>query len=278
MHAAGVNPVDWKIREGFGKEWFGHKLPFTLGCDVAGIVEHTGAQVKRFRPGDAVYGYVNLRRCGGYAEFVIATEEEVASKPTVLDFVEAAAVPVGALTAWQALFDHAHLNAGQRVLIHGAAGGVGSMAVQLAKAKGAEVVGTASARNEQFLHELGVDQAINYQTTHFEDVLCDLDVVFDTIGNDTQARSFGVLKKGGVLVSTVSEPSEATAKAAGVTGVMVMVQPSAAQLAEISVLIEAGKIRPRVGMVLPLTDARKAHELSQTGHAQGKIVLKVIDK
>jgi len=247
VYAAGVNPVDWKIRKRFGREWFGLKLPSTLGCDVAGVVELTGAQVKRFRQGDAVYGYINLRRCGAYAEFAIATEEEVIAKPAVLDFVQAAAVPIGALTAWQGLFGLAHLNAGQKLLIHGAAGGVGSMAVQLAKAKGANVAGTASARNRQFLRELGVDQIIDYQATHFEDAVHGMHVVFDTSGNDTQARSFKALKQRGTIVSTVSEPSEAAAKANGFTGFMIMVQPSAAQLDEIGIFIKSGKVSLALG-------------------------------
>jgi NADPH:quinone reductase-like Zn-dependent oxidoreductase len=275
VRAAAVNPVDWKIREGLGKEWFGHQLPFIPGCDLAGIVESVGPAVKGLQPGDAVFGFVNLKRCGAYAEFALATEGEVIRKPESLDFVHAAAVPVGALTSWQALFDLGHLAAGQRVLIHGAAGGVGSMAVQLAKSKRAFVIGTASARNAQFLRGLGVDQVIDYQAGRFEEAVHDLDVVFDTIGGDTQERSLSVLKKGGVLVSTVSEPPEARCAAAGVQGAMFMVQPNAAQLAEIAQLIEAGKVRPFVETVLPLREARQAQELSQGGHTRGKIVLEV---
>ena len=275
VRAAGVNPVDWKIREGLGKEWFGHQLPLIPGCDLAGVVESAGPKVKGLRPGDAVYGFVNLKRCGAYAEFALATEGEVIRKPESLDFIHAAAVPVGALTSWQALFDLAHLAAGQRVLIHGAAGGVGSMAVQLAKSKRAFVIGTASARNAQFLRGLGVDQVIDYRTARFEEAVHDLDVVLDTIGGDTQERSLSVLKKGGVLVSTVSEPPEAQCAAAGVQGAMFMVQPNAAQLAEIAQLIEAGKVRPFVETVLPLREACQAQELSQGGHTRGKIVLEV---
>jgi NADPH:quinone reductase-like Zn-dependent oxidoreductase len=275
VRAAAVNPVDWKIREGLGKEWFGHQLPFIPGCDLAGIVESAGSAVQGLQPGDAVFGFVNLKRCGAYAEFALATEGEVIRKPQSLDFVHAAAVPVGALTSWQALFDLGHLAAGQRVLIHGAAGGVGSMAVQLAKSKRAFVIGTASARNAQFLRGLGVDQVIDYQAVRFEEAVHDLDVVFDTIGGDTQERSFGVLKKGGVLVSTVSEPPEARCAEVGVQGAMFLVQPNAAQLAEIAQLIEGGKVRPFVETILPLREARQAQELSQGGHTRGKIVLEV---
>jgi NADPH:quinone reductase-like Zn-dependent oxidoreductase len=272
VHAAAVNPVDWKIRDGFGKETFGHQLPHILGCDVAGVVESVGAEVKRLKPGDAVYGYLSLRREGTYAEFVAAKESEVTLKPFPLDFVQAAAIPVGALTAWQAIFDIAQLAPGQKILIHAAAGGVGSMAVQLAKAKGAHVIGTASARNADFLRELGVDEVIDYQTTKFEDVVRNVDVVFDTIGGETQARSFGVLKQGGVLVSAVSPPPESD----HVKVAMVMVQPNAAQLDEVTRLIDAEKVKPFVETVLPLNEVRRAHEISQIGRTRGKIVLQVV--
>jgi len=275
VQAAGVNPVDWKIRDGFGREFFGHQLPLTPGCDLAGVVESSGADVQGFKKGDAIYGYVNLARCGAYAEYAVARESEVTLKPQALDFKQAAAVPVGALTSWQALFDIAKLSAGQKVLIHAAAGGVGHLAVQLARARGATVIGTASAQNAEFVRGLGVDEMINYKTTRFEDVVKDADVVFDTIGGDTQERSFRVLKPGGVLVSAVSEPPKEACKAHEVKGGMVMVQPDAAQLAEITALIDSGRLEPAIAAVLPLGDARKAHEMSQSGHTRGKIILVV---
>ncbi len=275
VHAAGVNPVDWKIRNGYGKETFGHHLPHILGCDLAGVVESVGSEVKRLKAGDAVYGYTSLRREGTYAEFIVAKESEVTLKPTSLDFIQAAAVPVGALTSWQALFDIAHLTNGQKVLIHAAAGGVGSMAVQLAKAKGAYVIGTASARNADFVRHLGVDELVDYQTTRFEDAVNDVDVVFDTVGGETQERSFQVLAQGGMLVSAVTPPSDAGA-ASGVRVAMVGVQPSAAQLDEITSLIDSGKVKPFVETVLPLSEVRQAHELSESGRTRGKIVLQVV--
>jgi len=275
VEAAGVNPVDWKIRDGFGREFFGHQLPFTLGCDLAGVVESAGADVRGLKPGDAVYGYVNLARCGAYAQYAIGLESEVTLKPQNLEFSQAAAIPVGALTAWQALFDIAKLSSGQKVLIHAAAGGVGHLAVQLAGARGATVFGTASAQNAEFVRGLGVDEWIDYKTTRFEDVVKDADVVFDTIGEETQERSFKVLKPGGVLVSAVSEPPEKACKAHNVKGAMVLVQPDAAQLAEITALIDNGKLKPAIAAVLPLGDARKAHEMSQSGHTRGKIILAV---
>ena len=276
IYAATVNSVDWKIRDGYGKDRYGHQLPHILGCELAGVVEAVGAEVKRLKPGDAVYGYTSLRREGTYAEFIAAKESEVTLKPSTLDFIQAAAVPVGALTSWQALFDIAHLETGQKVLIHAAAGGVGSMAVQLAKAKGAYVIGTASARNADFLRELGVDEAIDYQATRFEDVVHDVDVVFDTIGGETQERSFSVLKPDGVLVSAVSPPSQSRGEVGNITTAMVVVQPNAAQLNEIAALIDSGKVQPFVETVLPLSQVKQAHELSQGGRTRGKIVLQIV--
>lgn len=258
IYAASVNPVDWKIRNGYGKDRFKRHLPFILGWDVAGTIEGTGSQVEQFQPGDAVYGYTSLFRDGAYAEFMVAKTTEIALKPTSVDFIEAAAIPVAALSAWQALFDTADLSANQRVLIHAASGGVGSMAVQLAKAKDAYVIGTASARNADFLRDLGVDEIIDYQKTKFETAVQDLDVVLDTIGGDTQERSFGVLRKDGFLVSIVSPLSQQTAASHGVRSAMIGVQPNAAQLDEITALVDSGKLKPYVETVLPLNEARQA--------------------
>jgi NADPH:quinone reductase-like Zn-dependent oxidoreductase len=277
VRAASVNPVDWKIRNGYGKDIFNHNMPLILGWDVAGTIEAIGPEVEKFKLADPVYGYTSLFRDGAYAEFIIAKQEEIAAKPASLDFVQAAAVPVGALTAWQALFDTAGLQENQKVLIHAASGGVGSMAVQLAKVKGAYVIGTASARNADFVHELGVDEFIDYQSTQFETVVRDVDVVFDTIGGDTQARSFGVLRKDGFLVSIVEPPSQELAAQHGVRSTMLGVQPNAAQLSEIAALIDSGKVKPFVETVLPLSEAQRAHEMSQSGRTRGKIVLQVVE-
>jgi NADPH:quinone reductase-like Zn-dependent oxidoreductase len=277
VRAASVNPIDWKIRDGYAKQMFNHQMPLILGWDVAGTIEATGPEVDKFQLGDPVYAYTSLLRDGAYAEFIVAKQEEIALKPASLDFVQAAAVPVGALTAWQAMFDTANLKENQKVLIHAASGGVGSMAVQLAKAKGAYVIGTASARNADFVRELGVDEFIDYQSTQFETVVHDVDVVFDTIGGDTQERSFGVLRTGGFLVSIVAPPSQETATKYGVQSAMLSVQPNAAQLNEITELIDSGKLKPFVETVLPLSEARQAHEMSQSGRTRGKIVLQVVD-
>lgn len=277
VRAASVNPVDWKIRDGYGKQMFNHQMPLILGWDVAGTIEAVGPEVDKFQLGDPVYGYTSLLRDGAYAEFIVAKQEEITLKPASLDFVQAAAVPVAALTAWQAMFDTANLTENQKVLIHAASGGVGSMAVQLAKAKGAYVIGTASARNADFVRELGVDEFIDYQATEFETVVHDVDVVLDTIGGDTQVRSFDVLRKDGFLVSIVEPPSEELAVQHGVRSKMVGVLPNAAQLSEIAALIDSGKVKPFVETVLPLSEARQAHEMSQSGRTRGKIVLQVVD-
>ena len=277
VRAASVNPVDWKIRDGYGKQIFNHQMPLILGWDVAGTIEAVGPEVDKFKLGDPVYGYTSLLRDGAYAEFAIAKQEEIAVKPASLDFVQAAAVPVGALTAWQAMFDTANLQENQKVLIHAASGGVGSMAVQLAKAKGAYVIGTASARNADFVRELGVDEFIDYQATQFETVVHDVDVVLDTIGGDTQVRSFGVLRKDGFLVSIVEPPSEELAAQHGVRSKMVGVLPNGTQLSEIAALIDSGKVKPFVETVLPLSEARQAHEMSKSGRTRGKIVLQVVE-
>jgi len=271
VHAAGVNPADWKIRAGLFKDFMSLQFPAILGFDFSGEIEALGPGVTNFKKGDQVYGTA----MGTYAEFVAANIAEVALKPASLDDVQAASVPVSAQTAWQALFDVGGLTSGKRVLIHGAAGGVGSFAVQLAKARGIHVIGTGSEKNQEYLRQLGVDEPIDYRKTKFEDVARDVDVVFDTQGGETQQRSWGVLKKGGVLVSIVQPPSEAEATKYGAKGVFLGRQPSAEQLVEIGKLADAGKFKTRVDTVLPLADVRRAHELSQSGHAQGKIVLTV---
>jgi len=272
VHVAAVNPVDWKIRDGLG-EMFGLQPPIILGCEIAGTVEAIGGDVKDFQQGDAVYGYIGSH-AGGYAEYAIAKADEIAPKPESLDFENAAAIAVGALTSWQAIFDLANLQNGQRILITGASGGVGSMAVQLAKAKGSFVIGTASGKNEAFVRGLGADEFIDYTKKKFEELVKDVDVVFDTVGGDTLTRAFQTLKKGGFLVTTVQPPPEEKAKEFGVNASMVEAQPSAKQLAEINQLIDEGKLKTHIATVLPLAEVKKAHQLSKSGRTRGKIILK----
>ncbi len=275
VHVAAVNPADWKIRNGMG-ESFGLKLPLILGGDIAGTIEEVGDGVENFKQGDAVYGMtVSGGFSGGYAEYAVAKADAIVLKPDDLSFEEAAAIPIGALTAWQATFDLANLSSGQRILITGASGGVGSMAVQLAKAKGAFVIGTASGRNEQFVRDLGADEFVNYTQQPFEEVVKDVDVVFDTVGGDTLERAFQILKKGGFLVTSAQTPSEEKAKEFGVEAASVFCKPNAQQLTEINRLIDEGKLKIHIETVLPLTEVKKAHQLSQSGRTRGKIVLQV---
>ena len=291
VYAAGVNPADRQIRSGRS---FVEEEPFSLilGLDVSGVVTAVGSTAPHFNVGDAVYGMLPIRKGGGYAEYVASPATGVAHRPRSLDHVQAAAMPVVSLTAWQALFDTAELSAGQRVLIHAAAGGVGHIAVQFARWKGAYVIGTASGRNEDFLRGIGCDEFVNYQTTRFEDVVQDVDVVFDTIGTEimqgpdlvkdpaageTLERSWSVLKKNGFLVSICSTPSPETAAAHGVRCKWILADPNGAQLAEIADLVDAGHVKPTIATVLPLKEAARAHELSQGGHTRGKIVLRVVE-
>jgi NADPH:quinone reductase-like Zn-dependent oxidoreductase len=274
VRAAGVNPIDWKIRSGMAKDMFPVSFPWIPGLDISGVIDEVGANVTDLKPGDAVYGMLESRS-GGYAEYAAAKASDLAPKPESLDFIQAAALPLVSMVAWQALFDTAHLTQGQTVLIHGASGGVGHMAVQLARWKGAKVVGTASANNTQFLKELGADEVIDYHKTKFEDVVHDANVVLDLIGGDTQKRSWKVLKKGGILISTVGVSTPEEAAKYGVRAVSFMAHPDGSELRQVGKLIDEGKVKPVVSTVLPLKDAEKAHELSQSGHSRGKIVLKV---
>jgi NADPH:quinone reductase-like Zn-dependent oxidoreductase len=259
VHAASVNPADWKLRA------------IIPGRDVSGVVEAVGPGVTRFAQGDAVFG----NAVGAYAQYAVANEAELARKPLTVDHIHAAAIPLAALTAWQALFEIAGLKEGRRLLIHGAAGGVGSFAVQLAKWKGARVAGTASSRNQLFLMSLGVDQPIDHFGQRFEDLVGPIDVVLDTVGGDAQRRSWNVLRKGGMLVSTVALPSAEEARRHEATAAIFTSRPDGGQLAQIGELIDFGYVRPVVETVLPLSHAKRAHQISEAGHARGKIVLSV---
>jgi NADPH:quinone reductase-like Zn-dependent oxidoreductase len=246
------------------------------GHDLSGVVVEVGPGVNTIAVGSEVYALTAFDRDGAEAEYTIALPGDLAPKPHTLEHVQAAAVPLTALTAWQALFEHAGLAAGQTVLIHGAAGGVGVFAVQLARWAGAQVIATASASNHDFLRELGANEIIDYTTTRFEDVVHDVDLVFDTVGGDTLERSWQVVKKGGILVSVASPPSPEQAKAHGVRPVWFVVEPNREQLIQIGALIDAGQIRPIIETVLPLSQARQAYEQGARGHTRGKIVLRLV--
>jgi NADPH:quinone reductase-like Zn-dependent oxidoreductase len=274
--ASGVNPADPLTLSGTYAREFGTHLPLIPGYDIAGIVEKTGAKVTKLKAGDAIYGYPTFG--GGWAEYVAVTEGEVAAKPASLSFAEAAAVPMGALTAWQALVDVAQLRAGRTILIHGGSGGVGSFAVQIAKARGARVIATASTANQDLLKQLGADVAIDYTKTRFEEIAKDVDAVLDPVGKETLARSYGVMKKGGIVMSLVARPDPVELKKRGIRGAAISVHPDADDLAEIAHLIDTGKIKPIVTQVLPLSDAIAAQQQAGTHHTRGKIVLRIADE
>ena len=277
VHAAGINPVDWKIREGHLKQVLNYTFPFILGWDVSGVVEAVGrAGVVRLKVGDEVFSRPDILRDGAYAEYIVIKESEVALKPKSIDHIHAAAIPLAGLAAWQSLFTAGGLGSGQKILIHAAAGGVGAFAVQLAKSAGAHVIGTASAKNHDFVRKLGADQVIDHATQRFENEVLELDMVFDTIGGETQERSWKTLKRGGILVSIVEKPSQEKAEALGVRQAFVWVQPNADQLAELAKLVDAEKLKAIVETILPLSDATRGQELSERGHTRGKIVLRVI--
>jgi NADPH:quinone reductase-like Zn-dependent oxidoreductase len=272
--AASVNPVDYKIRSGAFRAAGEAQLPLVLGRDVAGVVERCGQRVQRFQPGDAVFALLDRSR-GGYAEYVAVGEGICAPKPRALDFEQAAGVPLAGITAWQGLFDHGRLRAGERVLIHGGAGGVGHLAIQLAKQRGAWVATTVSGEDLEFVRGRGADQAIDYHTQRFDDLLHDLDLVLDLVGGETRRRSFALLRRGGRLVSSVGQPDEEEARRRGVDAIGYMAQPSGPELEELSRLIDAGKLRPFVLATYPLVEVRAAHERAEKQHTRGKIVLSV---
>jgi NADPH:quinone reductase-like Zn-dependent oxidoreductase len=274
VHAAGINPVDWKLRDGMGKGRI--TPPWTMGFDVSGIVESADVSVGDFKKGDEVFAYLPISKGGAYAEYVAVPSSAVASKPKTIDHVHAAAVPLAALTAWQALFDQAKLQPGQTVLIHGAAGGVGHFAVQFAVNKGVKVFATASAQNAEFVKGLGAERVIDYKKEKFEEIAKDVDVVFDMIGGETLDRSYQCLKEGGYLVSIVAGPDREKLAARKARGSVFLVMPNGEELTQIASLIDAGKIKPDVSATFELKDAAKAQEMSKSGGSgRGKIVLTV---
>jgi NADPH:quinone reductase-like Zn-dependent oxidoreductase len=272
VEASSVNPVDYKMRNG------GYipadKLPLVLGRDVAGTVDQTGAGVDGFKVHDQVFVMLARDR-GGYAEYVAAKADDCAAMPHSLDFVQAAAVPLAALTAWQGLFDHGELKPGQTVLIHGASGGVGHFAVQFAKAIGARVLATASGQDRAFLQKLGADVAIDYHAERFEDVAHDVDLVFDLVAGETQDRSWAVLKDGGAMISTLQAPDKAKAAEKHARTAHYMAEPNGGELAEIARLIDQGRVKPCIARTFPLDQAAEAERQLEHEHVRGKIVLEV---
>ena len=270
VQAAGVNPVDWKIRSGAGQR-MGLTLPIYLGGEITGTIEKPGDGVSGLSEGDEVYGII---KTGGFAEYAVAKAADMVHKPANLDFIQTAAIPLGALTAWQSMFDVAKLAGGQRLLVTNSSGGVGSLAVQLAKAKGAHVTAMASGRNEEYIRGLGVDEFIDYTKQSFEQVVHDMDVVFDTVGADTFERACLTVRKGGFLVTSVAFPKD-EAERYGIGVERVLCKPNAGQLVSIRELVETGKVKAHVAAVMTLAEVKQAFELSEAGRTRGKIVLQI---
>ncbi len=276
VHAAAITPTEFT----WNSTWTGadgkDRRPIVPSFEVSGTVERVAAGVSDVKKGDAIYGLLSFWRDGAAAEYVAVRAADLAPKPASLDHVHAAAVPLSGLTAWQALFDHARVAKGDRVLVHGAAGGVGTFAIQFAHWHGAHVIGTASKRNAEFLTDLGADEVLDYASVRFEDAGRGVDAVIDTVGGETLDRSWGVPRPGGVVVTVAGDVAEAVAAKHGVRGVSMLVQPNRSQLTQIAGLIDAGTIRPIVEAVLPLPRAREAYERGLRGHNRGKLVLQVV--
>ncbi|WP_042885577.1 NADP-dependent oxidoreductase [Cupriavidus necator] len=271
--AASVNPIDWKIVSGAMKAFIPLPLPFTPGVDAAGTVIAVGRNVTTLAPGDEVMGFIGI--VGAFATRAVVDAARLARKPASLGFVEAAAIPAASLTAWQALHEHGALQAGQTVLIHAAAGGVGSVAVQLAKLAGARVTGTASAGNRDYVQSLGATEVIDYAAEDFAARASKFDVVLDLVGGDTQARSWSVLKPGGILVSTVSKPDPARGHDVGATGKNFATRADGSLLAMLAALYASGELRTHIDSVFSLPKASHALARSMSGHVRGKVTLDV---
>ncbi|MCT2345823.1 NADP-dependent oxidoreductase [Niallia taxi] len=276
LEATSINPIDWKLREGYLKEIFDWEFPIILGWDAAGVITDIGSNVTKWNVGDRVFSRPETTRRGTYAEYIAIEEHLLAKLPDSISYEEAAAVPLAGLTAWQALFTHGHLKEGETVLIHAGAGGVGIFAIQLAKYSGAHVITTASEKNHALLYSLGADQVIDYKKENFEEVLKDVDLVFDTMGGEVAENSYKVLKQNtGRLITIVGEPNHDTAKSHNVSAKGIWLQPDGEQLQKMADLMEEKKIKSIVGATFPFSrqGIYDAHALSETHHAVGKIVI-----
>lgn len=273
--ATSINPVDWKVRQGYLAAMIPYAMPLILGWDFSGIVEKVGTATSRFKVGDEVFARPDITRNGTYAEYIAVRESEVALKPRFVSHVQAACLPLAGITAWEALFTTADVQAGQTVLIHAGAGGVGSLAIQLAHWKGARVIATTSSANRELVASLGADEVIDYTAAPFQDSVKNVDMVFDTVGGAVQDASWGVLKRGGILVSCTDKPSSEKADALGVRQAFIFIGPNAEILRQMAGLVETGKLRSVIGAEFALADLALAHDLSQTGRARGKIAIHV---
>lgn len=268
VYAAGVNPIDWKIRQGLMQDFFPMTFPYTPGMDVAGVVEDIGPGITTLEIGQAVFGRSTK---GAYAEYITTSEKGLVPMPTTVSFAEAATIPTGATTAWQALFDEGNLQVGQRVLMVGAAGGVGLFAVQLAKWKGAQVIGTASTANLEFVRSLGADQVVDYTTTALESVVQEVDLVVDGVGGESLLTSLKIIRRGGTLISLAENPPQAR----GIRATMIAARTERAPLQTVARLIDEGHLKVTIGKIFPLSEVQQAHEFSQSGHGRGRIVLRI---
>jgi len=277
VHAAGVNPVDWKIREGYMKQMAPLQFPATLGGDFSGVVTEVGEGVSGFEKGDEIYGQASITRggSGSFAEFATADVNTTAHKPKNLSHVEAAALPLTGVSAWQALVDHMGLSRGKKILIHGGAGGIGTIAIQLARHLGAYVAATASAKDLQHVKELGADEAIDYKNQSFENMLHNYDAVYDTVGGETYVKSFRVLKKGGIIVSMLEQPRLELMEQYGVNAIGQFTQINSERLSKLAELADKHVIKVHVDKTFPLEQAGEALEYLQSGHPRGKVVLKM---
>ncbi len=276
VHASGVNPIDWKIRAGMAKEMYPVSFPLIPGWDVSGEVAEVGSDILNFKKGDEVYGRPSLSGNGSYAEYVVMKADELNAKPKSIDHDKSAGVPLAGQTAWQALFTHGNLKRGQRILIHGGSGGVGTYAVQFAKWKGAYVIATSSRDGIDLIYDLGADEVLDYHQEDFEKELDKVDFVLDLVGGETQKKSLEVIKDGGTLVTTVAPKYQKEAEEKNIEMKAFMAESIPADLQQIAELIDSGKVRPVIAKVFALEDAEKAQIYSEDGHPRGKVVLKVV--
>ncbi|TWT08918.1 NADP-dependent oxidoreductase [Planomicrobium sp. CPCC 101079] len=277
IHATSINPIDWKLREGYLKEMLPFEFPIILGWDAAGVVVETGDNVTKFREGDRVITRPLTTRQGTYAEYVPVEEHLLAKMPDTMSFEEGAAIPLTGLTAWEGLVEIAGVKEGDKVLIHAGAGGVGTFAIQIAKSFGAYVATTASSKNAELLQSLGADRVIDYKNEDFSEVLSEFDIVLDTIGGETRTKSFGVLKKKGMLVSIVEPATEGEAEKYEVEIRYFFLEPDGEKLQKLADLYESGQLKAVIGETFEFTEKglKNAHKISETNHAQGKLVIQI---
>ncbi|MHA2850063.1 NADP-dependent oxidoreductase [Vibrio harveyi] len=273
--ASSINPLDWLLRSGELEELIPISFPHTLGWDFAGVVERVGSKVTEYSVGDAVYSRPEVSRNGSHAEYIAVPAKDIALKPCTISFAAAASLPIASITAWQALFDKGELKCGQRVLIHGGAGSLGAIAVQLAKSQGAYVITTAAAIDHDFVKSLGADEVIDFRNVNFKDVVTDIDVILDTIGRQVQVDSYSVLKENGILVAVNTYPDMELAKSHKVQARFLSIKPDGEHLKKIAKLVDEGQLRPIVGHEYSFQDIAQAYSLSEKGLARGKIVLHV---